>query len=346
MDSIYDVLCCPFCWGEELDITVDFIHCKKCSSEYQIVNNIPIMIPTNKSDDWVVEAIRNNEFRNEYFSKRIKGNDGWWIPSKDLYYRLGKEYNLRCGRWKVIDDIRRNFNDILLVDVGGGEGFVLNYLQAKYGDNNIVSIVYDISNILQQDGQKRYNWKNLHFITGTNYRIALRNAVVDVVISTESIEHVIDTGLFLTNINRMLKKRGRLYITTPNYIGLSYWFGAIGIQYLRNIWRFVRGRKMAHIDKNRGYFFEEDDFILEKILRFEEIKKSLQENGFDIVRVEFTQFLGEITFSWARKLGIPIGVLKKIVRCDEFLEPIFNRIHLAKFFGFTQVIIAEKTGNL
>jgi len=340
------MLCCPFCWSEELDITGDFIRCKKCFSEYRVVNNIPIMIPTNKSDDWVVEAIQNAERRNEYFSKRIKCNNGWWIPSEDPYYRLRQEHNLRCGRWKVIDDIGRNFDDILLVDVGGGEGFVLNYLQAKYGDNNIVSIVYDIANILQQDGQKRYNWRNLHFITGTNYRMALRNAVVDVVISTESIEHVIDTDLFLTNINRILKKRGRLYITTPNYIGLSYWFSTIGIQYLRNIWRFVTGRKMMHIDKNRGYFFENDGFIFEKILRFEDIEKSLQENGFDIVRVEFTQFLGEITFSLARKLGIPIRVLKAVVRCDEFLEPIFNRIHLAQWLGFTQVIIAEKIGDL
>jgi ubiquinone/menaquinone biosynthesis C-methylase UbiE/uncharacterized protein YbaR (Trm112 family) len=340
--GIRDVLCCPSCWSEELEVGKDLIICKTCTSMYRVVNSIPIMIPTNRSDDWVVEARQDAEYGDEYFQERIRCNNGWWVPSEDTYYRSGQEHNLRCGRWRVVDDIGKNFDDILLVDVGGGEGYVLNYVQTKYGDRNIVSIGYDISNALQQDGKERYDWRNLYFVTGTNNRIALRDAVADVVVSTETIEHVRDVDLFLTNINRILKERGRLYITTPNYHGLSYWFGAMGIQYVRNLWRFVTGREMVAIDKNRGYF-KDDGLTFERILRIEEVQESLQRNGFGIVCVAFTQFLGEITFRLARELGIPRRLLEALVRCEEFLlEPILNRIHLAQLFGFTQVIVAEK----
>ena len=348
MKSIYDILCCPVCWNEKLDIVGDTICCEQCSARYQIVGGIPVMIPVNKNDKWVKDAVRYAEGRDKYFQKRLEDGDGWWLPSEDPYHRLKEEHNLKCGRWKVVDDIGKNFHGIVLVDVGGGEGFVLNYLQANYNSNEILSIGYDISNVLQRDGQKRYNWENLYFLTGTNNRIALKNAVADVVISTESIEHMRDIDTFLVNINRILKKNGRLYITTPNYFGFSYWLGTIGIQYLTNIYKFITGRKneIVNIDKNRGYGYFDDGLTFERILKFSEIEEALTKNGFRIVDVNFTQFLGQITFIFVKKLRIPIGLLRTIVKITELLEPIFNRIHLAQWLGFTQVIIAEKIGDL
>jgi len=51
--------------------------------------------------------------------------------------------------------------------------------------------------------------------------ISFRNNYFDVVVAGEVIEHVFDTGQFLEEIRKKLKKRGELVLTTPNLATLG-----------------------------------------------------------------------------------------------------------------------------
>jgi 2-polyprenyl-3-methyl-5-hydroxy-6-metoxy-1,4-benzoquinol methylase len=52
-------------------------------------------------------------------------------------------------------------------------------------------------------------------------RIGLRSASFDTVISCETIEHLPDPAAALREVARVLKPGGRLFLTTPNYFGLT-----------------------------------------------------------------------------------------------------------------------------
>lgn len=49
--------------------------------------------------------------------------------------------------------------------------------------------------------------------------VAFRDASFDTVVSCESIEHVESPMVALRELRRVLRPRGRLYLTTPNYLG-------------------------------------------------------------------------------------------------------------------------------
>jgi 2-polyprenyl-3-methyl-5-hydroxy-6-metoxy-1,4-benzoquinol methylase len=52
-------------------------------------------------------------------------------------------------------------------------------------------------------------------------RMGLRPASFDTVISCETVEHLPDPGAALREVARVLRPGGRLFLTTPNYLGLT-----------------------------------------------------------------------------------------------------------------------------
>jgi SAM-dependent methyltransferase len=69
----------------------------------------------------------------------------------------------------------------------------------------------------------------LHFAAADMQAIGLEGGVFDTVISCETIEHLPDPVAALREVHRVLRAGGRLFLTTPNYLGV---FGAYRI-YLR-----------------------------------------------------------------------------------------------------------------
>lgn len=97
-----------------------------------------------------------------------------------------------------------------LLDYGCGTCFLEKLLpqKAKYHG-------CDISTALKEAD-------NLRLIVDD--RIPFDDDLFDVVYAGEVIEHILDTGKFLKEITRVLKKNGLLIITTPN---LSFWLNRI-----------------------------------------------------------------------------------------------------------------------
>ena len=99
-----------------------------------------------------------------------------------------------------------------VLDIACGSGYGANMLASK------AKMVYgvDIDTATVTYANEQYGDKNIEFISGEATKIPLDDNSVDVVITFETIEHVKNYKLFLSEIDRILKKDGLLLISTPN----------------------------------------------------------------------------------------------------------------------------------
>ncbi|MBQ0721877.1 MAG: glycosyltransferase, partial [Gammaproteobacteria bacterium] len=96
-----------------------------------------------------------------------------------------------------------SLENLSILDVGTGNGDIASYLGRK---NNVVSV--DVSDT-------RQNIQNFNFSICNEY-LPFKNKSFDIVISNHVIEHVHDQKLHISEIKRVLKKDGLLYLATPN----------------------------------------------------------------------------------------------------------------------------------
>lgn len=122
-------------------------------------------------------------------------------------------------------------NDIknkTVLDVGCGFGWLEYRLKDKV--KHITGIDVNDNDILK--AKNEINSKNVEFITGNALKLPFKDNNFDVVISSEVIEHLPKNSeeCFLKEISRVLKKEGKLFLTTPfddtrsKLLDLAWWF--------------------------------------------------------------------------------------------------------------------------
>jgi len=99
-----------------------------------------------------------------------------------------------------------------VLDIACGSGYGTNMLATKA--KKVFGV--DIDPDAVKYANEQYGDKNIEFMTGEATKIPLEDNSIDVVITFETIEHVKNYRLFLTEIDRILKKDGLLLISTPN----------------------------------------------------------------------------------------------------------------------------------
>ena len=100
----------------------------------------------------------------------------------------------------------------IVLDIASGEGYG-SFVLAKNAD-----FVYgvDISEEAITYAKKNYRKDNLEFRVGNTSKIPLDSNSVDIVVSFETIEHHDQHDEFMKEIKRVLKKDGKLIISSPN----------------------------------------------------------------------------------------------------------------------------------
>lgn len=93
-----------------------------------------------------------------------------------------------------------------------------------YGSDMIADVAekvtwVDVDAAAVAHAKSAFHKNNLTYIVGDWTTIPLEDESVDVVVSFETIEHIVEYNHFLKEIKRVLKKGGLLLMSTPNYRG-------------------------------------------------------------------------------------------------------------------------------
>ena len=120
----------------------------------------------------------------------------------------GKGLNLTKLDWHLArKQLKLVGKNNYVLDVGCNEG-VLTKIISK--NNKVVGME------LSEGAVKKAKKKGLNIKQGNVYKIPFKDNTFEVVHFSEVVEHILDTNKALIEIQRVLKPRGRLIITTPN----------------------------------------------------------------------------------------------------------------------------------
>jgi len=99
----------------------------------------------------------------------------------------------------------------VVVDIASGEGYGSNLIAQQAAQVTGV----DVSAEAVQQAATKYKRPNLSFVTGSATSIPLNDQSVDVVVSFETLEHLLEQDQMIAEIRRVLKPAGMLIISTP-----------------------------------------------------------------------------------------------------------------------------------
>ena len=173
---------------------------------------------------WHPLQLRHLIIREVRFKDRLKNKKSWiaWqkynsaraeaaFRSKDA---LMRPFNV--ARLKTISDIFTELgNGLTVLDVGGGDGVLGEYLWKK---GNIITSV-DLPSV----AGRVHKCRGLLAAAGDVELLPFVSDTFDVVLASEIVEHLWDPNSFFDEAYRVLKEEGKLIISTPEGIeGLRY----------------------------------------------------------------------------------------------------------------------------
>jgi len=122
----------------------------------------------------------------------------------------GREHFIRLDSILNCSD----FSSKMILDCGCGTGWGTHYLSKNSKAKQIIGIDKDIESI--KFAHNKYLLKNNSFALGNIITLPFKDNTFDYIICIEVIEHIIDYNLLLIEIERILKKNGVLFISSPN----------------------------------------------------------------------------------------------------------------------------------
>lgn len=122
--------------------------------------------------------------------------------------------------------------DKVVLDLACGEGYGTN-LMSEYA-SGIIGI--DISETTINHARTKYRKDNLNFICASAIKTTLDNHSVDVVVSFETIEHLVEQEEMLVEILRVLKPKGLLIMSSPDKKFYSDLTGHINSFHLKELY--------------------------------------------------------------------------------------------------------------
>jgi len=167
-------------------------------------------------------------FKLRLFRLMFWNSDFSWLY-RNRYLRMDAKEPINDKRRRVFHVDRYDFavkylkgmnkDNLMILDVACGTGYgsdIMKILNPKL----IIGVDIDPETI--QYASKKYGSERCVFKTANATDMKdFRNETFDAVISFETIEHLEEPITFLENINRLLKNKGILIISTPNKWGLS-----------------------------------------------------------------------------------------------------------------------------
>ncbi len=119
----------------------------------------------------------------------------------------GDDSSYKLDRLEKFIPKEKNLN---VLDFGCGDARILK----KIGDKTWIKTGVDVSEVIINKNRK--NIKNIKFdVIVDGKKLPFKKNMFDLIISTDSIEHVYNTKLAFKELSRILKPNGKIIFTTP-----------------------------------------------------------------------------------------------------------------------------------
>jgi len=129
-----------------------------------------------------------------------------------------ENYPILHERHRIFPEVFENRQHRKIIDISSGIGIIARRIIENYPCEMHCNEVDETC--LNQ--LKKLNVHITSYDLDTGEQIALQTADYDAIICLATIEHLINIDVFVTDLNRILKEDGRLYLSVPNYASL-YW---------------------------------------------------------------------------------------------------------------------------
>jgi|LakMenEpi03Aug12_release.lakeMendotaPanAssembly.Ray.scaffolds.fasta_scaffold441278_2 SAM-dependent methyltransferase len=200
-----------------------------------------------------------------------------------------------------------DFTNTRILEIGCGRGGFANYFLSKYSNTISSYNAVDYSTEAVRKGREYIGnrYTNVTIETGDIQNIHFGDNTFDFVFSFETIEHVPSPDKAVSELNRVLKKTGKLVLTTPNYLGF---FGLYRV-YLR-----LKGRRWTEAGQPINKFV-----LMPRTIYW------LRKAGFHVLRSD------------SQIISCPSPFSSKVINFN-WINPRF----IFKWFGLQSFFIAEK----
>lgn len=157
----------------------------------------------------------------------MKNNSLAWLDEYHPNYEKWKRAReLSIERGKLVHFILSQFTELehlSILDLGSGEGGTVKV----FSENNFV-ISLDL-NLIRLQRQKNSSDLNIQttekkLVNGNALQLPFSDKAFDLIIIQDVIEHIADVKNFYSEVKRVLKSNGIIYLSTPNKLSLLNFF--------------------------------------------------------------------------------------------------------------------------
>lgn len=225
------------------------------------------------------------------------------------------------------------FRDKVVVDVGGGNGFFLNYLKQSV---NFCPITIDFSFDMLMSGQTFFKDKTHYFINASADCIPLKKNSVDILIFNGALHHFKASGLLKQAIeegHKVLKENGYICIYDRNGSFVSNIFHSLALLLKKVLENFIGKFSSSSSDTEPNFNDGDLKILLNKGYH---IQKRMYVSSLPffllLISCNFIEYAaGNKLAQFMRKVLIPLGKISE-------------RILTFKFFTIEQCLLLSKVG--
>ncbi len=208
-----------------------------------------------------------------------------------------------------------------ILDVGCGDGFYL-YLISKLGNYDLVGIDDNASSV--EAAKEQVGKKSAKYIVGDLLKMPLQANSINKIVCSEVLEHLDDPVKGLTEMKRVLKRKGQLFVTVPHLHFPFFWDPINWI--LQNWFK-------THIKE--GFWAGVWNMHI-RLYTVQQLKNEVQKAGFKIEKIECLTHYGLPFNHYLTNIGFRLRTSKNV---SEEVKKSMSKFHPdSKKTWFTYVL--------